>query len=205
MDNAFTCSSHDLYALQRHALSQCSSLFPSPGGISERVCGDVHRAVIWQKSTPRKAVQTLTFDEVLAYYQPSSRGVTSSCAAGASVKSSSLTAAARGGGGGLCALHHRGPHCFPTRRYRTALSSWRYRAEVHDSGLVCDSDSEHQWASETTGAPPGSDVLLLWSVLPPHLLVGLVKTPQDAEVLLERLKEEQQLLQRSVNTEMPSD
>lgn len=51
--------------------------------------------------------------------------------------------------------------------------------------------------------PPDSDLWLLWSLVPSHLLVELIKTPQDAEVLLARLKEDQYLLQNSDTAKTP--
>ncbi|TPP48479.1 hypothetical protein CGC21_14145 [Leishmania donovani] len=210
MDNAFSCSSQDLCALQVEACRHCTSLFRSPGGTCKRACSDVRAALLRQNRTPRKAVQTLTFNEA-AVYRRNSRGITSSApAAGTSLKSPCVAHAAHGCGGGLCATYHIGPHCFPTRRYRAALSGQRHCTKVRGGGFVC-GNRDYRSTDESAGAPtssapltpPDSDLWLLWSLVPSHLLVELIQTPQDAEVLLARLKEEQYLLQNSDTAEAP--
>ncbi|KAG5465671.1 hypothetical protein CUR178_00382 [Leishmania enriettii] len=210
MDSAFSCSSHDLLALQRQARRNCTSLFPRQGD----TCGDEIRgacaAVMRQSSAPRKAVQTLSFDEPLAYHR-SSRGTTTSGAPGTSLKSSRVVRTARECGGRLCTTYHSGPHCFPTRRYRAALSRQRHGVGVRGGGFRCGCGETFCSVSATSGvlsstAPvtrPEIDLWLLWSAVPPHLLMELIHTPEDAEVLLARLKEEQHLLRSSDSSGAP--
>lgn len=209
MDNAFSCSSHDLCALQLEACRRCASLFHSPGGTCTHVCSDACAALLRQNKTPRKVVQTLTFNEA-AVYQRNSRGITSVRAAGTSLTSPCVANTAHGCGGGLCATYHIGPHCFPTRRYRAALLQQRHCNKVRGGGFVCGS-RVYRSAAERAGVPtssvpltpPDSDLSLLWSLVPSHLLLELIQTPQDAEVLLARLKDEQCLLQNRDTAESP--
>ncbi|KAG5489518.1 hypothetical protein GH5_00391 [Leishmania sp. Ghana 2012 LV757] len=104
---------------------------------------------MWQSSAPRKAVQTLSFDESLAYHR-SSRGTTTSGAASTSLKSSRVASAAHECGGRLCPNYHSGPHCFPTRRYRAALSRQRHGVGARGGGFLCDCGEMFCSVSETS-------------------------------------------------------
>ncbi|KAG5464201.1 hypothetical protein LSCM1_00381 [Leishmania martiniquensis] len=204
MDNAFSCSSHDLLELERQASRHGTSLFPCQEGTCRHESRGGCAAIMWEKRAPRKAVQTFSFDGAPPHHR-SSHGTFHSGVAGSSLKSSCVAHAAREYGGSRCATYHRGPHCFPTPRYREALSRQRHDAGARGGGLVCGCDGALCCAAKTldvlSSTAPSTqaedDLWLLWSAVPHHLLMQLIHTPQDAEVLLARLREEQHLLENS--------
>ncbi|KPI85689.1 hypothetical protein ABL78_5269 [Leptomonas seymouri] len=179
----FTCASDDLQSLQRCAVAGHTGLTST-----FRYCGVAEWNHRQGEQRSRKAVQNLCFNVSEAAQQTAAfQGLGSEPSLPSSYDGTHLSSVC---GGGVCSFHHTGASCFPSLCYRAAVAEMRSAEGITERrrpGLPHDirGDAEDA-ATEELG--------LLWSLVPPHLLISCIQTPRDAELILARLREEERLL-----------